>query len=205
MSTSVTLHCNTTRGFSTCAASLLTDGLTVEEARQIGAVNGWRHVNGRDYCAACSGSKIKPRLVVAVNGHEPADDARVRADLRLQTAHSLLMPLVNGATSGDWWYDPDKMWNGPGPHFGEEFVAAGTVDRPVCVAATGPADHQQSMADAAYIAAVGPEVGRALAGVLHEAFETVHQEHGLVEDSLAQAAVDLADAILRPGGSAVNR
>ncbi|MFF0092764.1 hypothetical protein ACFYSF_22765 [Streptomyces canus] len=204
MSTSVTLHCNTTYGFSTCAASLITDGLTVEEARQVGAVHGWRHVNGRDYCAGCSGSKIKPRLIVAVNGVEP-HDARVRADLRLQTAHAMLLPLVNSATGGAWWYDPEKMWNDPGLHFGEEFVAAGPVDRPVCVAATGPADHPQSMADAAYIASVNPEVGRAITGVLHEAFESVHQEHGLVEDSLTQAAVDLADALLMPrtrGGGA---
>ncbi|KQW13577.1 hypothetical protein [Streptomyces sp. Root369] len=199
MSTSVTLHCNTTYGFSTCAAQLITDGLTVEEARRAGADNGWRHVNGRDYCAACSGSKIKPRLVVAVNAVEPLD-SRVRADLRLQTAKRTLLPLVNGATAGDWWYNPERMWNGPGLHFGEEFVAAGPVDRPLCVAGTGPADNPQSMDDAAYIAAVGPEVGRAITGVLNEAFETVHQEQGLVETSLTQAAVDLADAILRTKG-----
>ncbi|NGO47292.1 hypothetical protein [Streptomyces ureilyticus] len=67
----------------------------------------------------------------------------------------------------------------------------------MCVAATGPANEPQSMADAAYIATVDPDVGRAVTGVLHEAFETVHQEHGLVENSLTRAAVDLADAILR--------
>lgn len=204
MSTSVVLRCNTTYGFSTCAASLITDGLTVEEARQTGAANGWRYVQGRDYCAGCSGSKVKPRVVVAVDGVPLVDDSRVRADLRLQTARGLLLSLVNGATGGDWWYDPEKMWNGPGPYFGQAFVAAGPVDKPVCVAATGPADAAQSMADGAYIAAVGPEVGRAVAAVLNEAFETVHQEHGLVESSLAQAAVDLADALLRPrtrGGS----
>ncbi|MDQ1018819.1 hypothetical protein [Streptomyces afghaniensis] len=199
MSTRMTLHCNTTRGFSTCAASLITDGTTSEEARQIGAAHGWRHINGRDYCAACSGRSIKPRVIVAINGAGPhTQDDRVRADLRLQTARATLLPLVNAATEGAWWYDPKKMWNGPGPHFGEEFVAAGPVDRPVCVAATGPADEPQCMADAAYIACLDPEVGRAITGVLNEAFETVHQEHGLVEDSLTQAAVDLADAILRP-------
>ncbi|MFI2434725.1 hypothetical protein [Streptomyces sp. NPDC018693] len=199
MSTSTTLHCNTTRGFSTCATTLITDGMTAEEARQIGAAHGWRHVNGRDYCAACSGSSIKPRVIVAINGAGPhTDDARVRADLRLQTARGMLLSLVNAATEGDWWYDPAKMWNDPGLHFGEEFVAAGPVDRPVCVAGTGRADDPQSMADAAYMACLDPEVGRAITGVLNEAFETVHQEHGLVESSLTQAAVDLADAILRP-------
>lgn len=198
MSASVVLHCNTTRGFSTCATSLITDGATIDEARAIGSVHGWRLVNGRDYCPACSGSSIKPRLIVAVNGVDT--DARVRADLRLQTAESTLLALVNGATAGRWRYNPERMWNGPGPHFGEEFVAAGPVDRPVCVAATGHADEPQGMADAAYIAAVDPDVGRAVTAVLHEAFETVHQEHGLVESSLAQAAVDLADAILREEG-----
>jgi hypothetical protein len=199
VSTSVTLHCNTTRGFSTCAATLITDALNAEEARQIAAVHGWRHVAGRDYCAACSGSSVKSRVIVAVNGVDQ-EDARVRADLRLQTAKATLLPLVNAATEGGWWYDPEKMWNDPGLHFGEEFVAAGPVGRPVCVAGTGPADDPQSMADAAYIACLDPEVGRAITGVLNEAFETVHQEHGLVETSLAQAAVDLADAILRPRG-----
>ncbi|MEU7323339.1 hypothetical protein ABZ682_22730 [Streptomyces griseoviridis] len=205
MSTSVVLHCNTTYGFATCAAQLITDGLTVEEARQVGTVNGWRHVNGRDYCAGCSGSKIKPRVIVAVDGAPLVDDTRVRADLRLQTAHGLLLPLVTGATAGDWWYDPEKVWNDPGRYFGEEVVTAGPAGRPVRVAATGPVDEPQSRADAAYIAHVGPEVGRAVVGVLHEAFETVHQEHGLVESSLTRAAVDLADAILRPSDPAVNR
>ncbi|MEU1853962.1 hypothetical protein ABZ499_33065 [Streptomyces sp. NPDC019990] len=201
MSTSTTLHCNTVRGFSTCAASLITDGMTAEEARQVGAAHGWRHVNGLDYCAACSGSSIKPRVIVAVGGTAPdPEDARVRADLRLQTAKGVLLSLVNAATEGTWWYDPEKVWNDPGLHFGQEFVAAVPVGKPVCVAGTGPAGDPQSMADAAYIACLDPEVGRAITGVLNEAFETVHQEHGLVEDSLTQAAVDLADAILRPRG-----
>ncbi|MYR58331.1 hypothetical protein GTY54_19530 [Streptomyces sp. SID625] len=198
MSTSVVLRCNTVRGFSACATSLITDGTTQDEARAIGSVHGWRLVNGQDYCPACSGSKAKPRVIVAVNG--ATDGARARADLRLQTAGSSLLALVNGATPGRWRYSPEAMWNGPGPHFGEEFVAAGPVGRPVCVAATGPADEPQGMADAAYIACVDPDVGRAVTGVLHEAFDTVHQEHGLVETSLAQAALDLADAILGPEG-----
>jgi hypothetical protein len=203
LSTSVVLHCNTVRGFSSCAASLVTDGLTVDEARQAGAANGWRYVNGRDYCAACSGVRTPPRL--ALPDVEAAHDARVRADLRLQTAHGLLLPLVNTATAGDWRYNRAKAWNTPDLRFSEEFVAAGPADRPVCVAATGPADDPQAMSDAAYIATVGPEVGRAVLGVLHEAFETVHQEQGLVETSLAQAAVDLADAVLRPGGPEAGR
>ncbi|MFD0209177.1 hypothetical protein ACFVH9_08565 [Streptomyces hirsutus] len=195
MSASVVLHCQTTRGFSTCAASLITDGLNVDEARAIGAGHGWRHVNGRDYCAACSGSTVKPRVLAAAT---PADDARVRADLRLQTAESTLLALVNGATGGSWRYRPEKQRTDPALRSGEEFVAAGPTGRPVCVAATGPADDPQSMADASYIATVDPDVGRAVTAVLHEAFETVHQEHGLVANSLTQAAVDLADAILRP-------
>ncbi|MGW2951586.1 hypothetical protein [Streptomyces eurythermus] len=196
MSARITLHCQTTRGFSACATSLITDSPTVEEARQVGAAHGWRYINGRDYCAGCSGRSVKPRVIVAVNGAGTAtDDARVRADLRLQTAERTLLALVNQATSGDWLYRPATPNGDPGSG-GEERVMA----RHACVASTGTTATPQSLANAVYIATVDPEVGRAVTAVLHEAFEVVHQEHGLVADSLAQAAVDLADVILRTKG-----
>jgi hypothetical protein len=63
---------------------------------------------------------------------------------------------AEGVTAGPWRYNPDKMWNLPGQHFGEEFIAAGPLDRPICVAATGDADDPQSMTDAAFIARHDP-------------------------------------------------
>lgn len=194
MSTSLTLHCNTVRGHSACAASLITDGLTIGEARTIGAAHGWRHTGGRDYCPGCSGSRIRPRVIVAVN---PDTVDAARPDIRLRDAEALLTARVNSATSGTWMCrrTPTTIRSLPGV----EFVTGGPHGSE-CVARTGPAGNLQAAADAAYIATVDPDVGRAVTAVLHEAFETVQEEHGLVETSLAQAAVDLADAILRPKG-----
>lgn len=73
--------------------------------------------------------------------------------------------LARSATAGPWRYNPGKEWHQPTalafpPGWrpcGEEFVGAGPLDATVGVAATGPADHPQSMADAAFIAANGPD------------------------------------------------
>lgn len=73
--------------------------------------------------------------------------------------------LAHAATAGPWRYNPGKEWHEPTalafpPGWrprGEEFVGAGPLDATLGVAATGPADHPQSMADAAFIAANGPE------------------------------------------------
>ncbi|MFI9200191.1 DUF6221 family protein [Streptomyces sp. NPDC053048] len=81
--------------------------------------------------------------------------------------------VASAATPGPWRYNPDKVWNLPGQHFGEEFVAAGTVDKPICVAGTGPADDPKSMADAAHIAQHDP------ARVLAE----VEAKRRLIEDT----------------------
>jgi hypothetical protein len=69
------------------------------------------------------------------------------------------------AFAGPWRYNPRKQWHGltgdplrPSTP-GEEYVAAGPLDAPVCVAATGPADDPQSMADAAHIAHHDPNPG----------------------------------------------
>lgn len=75
---------------------------------------------------------------------------------------------AKAATAGPWRYNPRKAWHLPPPSFGvlsaaEEFVAAGPVERPVCVAATGMADDPQSMRDAAHIARHDP--ARVLADV----------------------------------------
>jgi hypothetical protein len=73
--------------------------------------------------------------------------------------------LAQAATAGPWRYNPGKEWHEPTalafpPGWrprGEEFVGAGPLESTVGVAATGPADHPQSMADAAFIAANGPD------------------------------------------------
>ena len=72
--------------------------------------------------------------------------------------------IARAATQGPWRYNPRKEWLSPPlselrrqgvPVGGEEFVGAGS-DATVGVAATGPSDDPQSMADAAYIARHDP-------------------------------------------------
>lgn len=79
-------------------------------------------------------------------------------DVRQQLTEALdrAEAIARAATPGPWRYNPDKMWNLPGLHFGEEFVGAGALDKAICVAATGEADDQQSMRDAAFIARWDP-------------------------------------------------
>ncbi|WP_328434525.1 hypothetical protein [Streptomyces sp. NBC_00425] len=197
MSARTTLHCETVHGYSACAASLITDGFDAAEARQIGAAHGWRHSGGKDYCPGCSGSRMRPRVIVAV---PEAKTLEGRPDHRLQEAEALLSARLNAATGGTWrtGRTPEPL-----PHLpGVEFVTGGHHGSE-CVARTGQAGNEQAAADAAYIATLDPDVGRAITAVLHEARESVSQEHGLVEDSLAQAAVDLADALLRRRDPAV--
>jgi hypothetical protein len=199
MSVRISLHCNTVHGLSACAQSLMTDALTIGEARTIAAAYGWRANGGTDYCAACSGVRGRPRVILA---HGPAGLTlpQPRPDELLQAAESTLLALVNRATPGRWTYRPPTgiRWTvSQGTAPGAELVAGGTTATD-CVALTGPAGHPQAAADAAYIATVNPDFGRAVTAVLHEAYESVHQEGGLVQDSLSQAAVDLAAAIHRP-------
>lgn len=194
MSTSLRLNCNTVFGYSTCAAALITDALTVEEARSIGRAYGWRYSGGRDYCPGCSGSGIRPRVIVAVPGN-PAPSSEDRPAERLALAREIVTAAVAGASAGTWCArsSPPGL---PEGLTGVEYVTGG-VDGTDCVARTGPAGNTLARGDANYIALMDPEVGRAVVGVLHDAYENVTQEQGLVEDSLSQAAVDLADALLR--------
>lgn len=194
MSTTTTLHCDTTRGYSACASSLATDGLTVQEARKIAAAHGWRHTGGRDYCPGCSGTRARPRVILAADPQPPAVRPAVE---RLQAASGLLLAHSNRATGGTWRPSRTSLVLRQLP--GVEFVTGGEHDSE-CVARTGPAGNEQAAADAAYIALVDPNAGRAVAGVLHEAFEHVHLDQGLVATSLEQACVDLADELLKPKG-----
>lgn len=91
----------------------------------------------------------------------PADELVVR----LQATLDEIERLAKAATPGPWRYNPRKEWHEPTalafpPELrppGEEFVGAGPLDATVGVAATGPTDHPQSMADAAFIAANDPQ------------------------------------------------
>ena len=88
------------------------------------------------------------------------------------------------ATPSPWSYNPGKVWL-DGEAFesydrskGEEFVGhGGPSPFRGCVAATGPADHAQSMADAAFIARHEP--ARALAEV--DAKRRIIAEHHPVD------------------------
>jgi len=66
---------------------------------------------------------------------------------------------ATAATPGPWWHNPSKQWLGPEEFEaydrtkGEEFVGyGGPHPFTGCIAATGPADNRQSMADAEHIA-----------------------------------------------------
>jgi len=70
--------------------------------------------------------------------------------------------VARAATVGPWWHNPGKAWLGPEAFEqydrskGEEFVGYGDSPFSGCVAATGPASHAQSMADAAHITRYDP-------------------------------------------------
>ncbi|RAN92647.1 hypothetical protein GAR05_06139 [Micromonospora saelicesensis] len=69
---------------------------------------------------------------------------------------------AKAATSAPWWHNPGKVWLDPEAFEqfdrakGEEFVGYGESPLSGCVAATGPASHAQSMADAEHIARHDP-------------------------------------------------
>jgi hypothetical protein len=88
----------------------------------------------------------------------PAEFIRARLDEDEAAARA--------ATSGPWWHDSGKEWigdpmllemarRGVQTFAGEEFVGAGEAEV-TCIAATGPGDDPQSMADAAHIARHDP-------------------------------------------------
>lgn len=70
--------------------------------------------------------------------------------------------MARAATPGPWWHNPGKAWLNPEAFEaydrskGEEFVGYGESPFSGCIAATGPASHAQSMADAEHIARHNP-------------------------------------------------
>lgn len=111
----------------------------------------------------------------------------------LRAAAQLLRERSSAATSAPWSYDPDKMWNLPGMHYGEEFVGHRREgERTVCVAGTGPADDPQSMADAAWIALMHPGLGEPIAAWLERTADyyrpgTTHPTHVVRALAVARA------------------
>lgn len=103
-------------------------------------------------------------LVARADGGHRSHLARmtVADDLhtRLRETIEGLLTTARAATPGPWRCNPAKAWHLPDDlplrRNGEEFVAAGPTNVPICVAAIGPADHEQSMANARHIVAWDP-------------------------------------------------
>lgn len=87
------------------------------------------------------------------------------ADLLRRAAAKLrALATADGITPGPWRHDPDTYWN-RSPFFGQEYVGAGPAREIDCVAGTGPEGQPGAAEDAAFIAAMHPGVGTALAEV----------------------------------------
>ncbi|MEV4197029.1 DUF6221 family protein [Micromonospora globbae] len=101
--------------------------------------------------------------------------------------------VAHSATAGPWWHNPGKAWLDAEAFEqydrskGEEFVGYGESPFSGCVAATGPASHAQSMADAEHIARHDP--ARVLAEVA--AKRRILDEH--FEASLGDTGVGAGD------------
>ncbi|MBY8341847.1 hypothetical protein JYK17_17605 [Streptomyces sp. KC 17012] len=79
MSTSVTLHCNRQWAEGVCAAQLITDARSLDEARGVGRWLGWRtHPGDQDYCPEHSGSPAPTPRADVVQLHtlsQPGSDS----------------------------------------------------------------------------------------------------------------------------------
>lgn len=77
MTARIVLYCDRESRYGTCTASLLTDALTLAEARQAADRQGWNtHPDGPDYCPNCSGSRrVRPgAAVVTLHPDKPQGD-----------------------------------------------------------------------------------------------------------------------------------
>jgi hypothetical protein len=128
-------------------------GWTANVATSTSAVAGLGGV-----CASAARHAVRrpagvPGRVATMSGVDLVTFLRARLDEREAAAKA--------AFPGPWRYNPDKQWHLPDDYpsrrNGEEFVAAGPLDAATCVAATGPADHPQSMADATFIVLNDPQ------------------------------------------------
>lgn len=70
MSARISLYCDTQWQYGSCPTTLLTDAVTIDEARSAARERGWStHSNGRDRCASCSGRRSKPATAVVAVLH----------------------------------------------------------------------------------------------------------------------------------------
>lgn len=124
--------------------------------------------------------------------------------------------LAGAATPGPWWHNPRKQWLDPDAFEkydlakGEEFIGyGGPHPFTGAVAATGPADDPQSMADADHIARHDParvlaEVG-AKRRILDDVLPTMQAdelriagEWGVGSDPVREASDDLLSLLALP-------
>lgn len=120
---------------------------------------------------------------------------------------------AHAAFPGPWRYNPAKEWHSPEelakrPYLrlpGEEFVGAGAIDATIGVAATGPANNPQSMADAAFIADNGPDGAlRRCAADREIVAEVLSWRHYYCEDSWYSCGLAMEPGDDEPGSACAN-
>lgn len=73
MSARITLHCDRLWEYGGCTGQLMTDALSIDEARAAAEQYGWRAGGSGDYCPTCSGRPVPQGLNVV---HLHPEDSR---------------------------------------------------------------------------------------------------------------------------------
>ncbi|WP_367138937.1 MULTISPECIES: hypothetical protein [Streptomyces] len=66
MSARITLHCDQLWKYGSCPRMLITDAVTLDEARRVARAEGWRTVAVGDFCPGCSGTGPRPGAPVVL-------------------------------------------------------------------------------------------------------------------------------------------
>ncbi|MFE5871621.1 hypothetical protein ACFQ6V_23655 [Streptomyces roseifaciens] len=66
MSVRITLHCDRLWKYGGCPRSLMTDAVTLDEARGVARAEGWRAGSGGDFCPGCSGTGPRSGALVVL-------------------------------------------------------------------------------------------------------------------------------------------
>jgi hypothetical protein len=109
--------------------------------------------------------------------------------------------VAQATTAGPWWHEPRKQWLAPGAFErydlaqGEEFVGYGQSPLSGCIAATGPADDQQSMADARHIARHDPARVLAEVAAKRDVIRLAERAHDYHATFLSGFAAAMEDAL----------
>ncbi|MFC8925496.1 hypothetical protein ACFT43_06400 [Streptomyces albidoflavus] len=64
MSARITLHCDRLWQYGGCTCQLMTDALSIEEARTVAEQRGWQAGRSGDFCPTCSGRPATKGLAV---------------------------------------------------------------------------------------------------------------------------------------------